>query len=166
MSAHTIRVGRGVTAGEVRRRRGGADRLLIFGAPVAAALAGVSAEWLDFRALRYPLLLLVLTGVLATAHTIESRGRGQESGRGRRRPYSALVRTLIIGVLTWAAAETLYVMVHAARGEAFEAERFGPQWVQALGLIGVHGLVLGAPTGIAAGVLLQVRSLFRRGATS
>ncbi len=153
MSAQTIRVERGVTAREAPRRRGGADRLLIFGAPAAAALAGVSAEWLDFRALRYPLLLLVLAGVAATAYAIESRGRG------------GVVRALIIGVLTWAAAETLYVMIHAGRGEAFEAERFGPQWAQALGLIGVHALFLGAPAGIAAGALLWIRARLWRGAT-
>ena len=118
---------------------------------MAAVFAGVAAEWLDFRALRYPLLLLVLAGVLATASAMEPRGR------------RTLVRALIIGVATCAAAEMLYVIIHATRGEAFDAERFGPQWVQALGLIAVHALVLGAPTGIVAGALLWIRSrLWRR----
>ena len=151
MSAHPIRIERAAPADEAASSGRRIDGLLIFGAPVAAALAGVSAEWLDFRALRYPLLLLVLVGVLATASAIESRGRG------------TLVRVLIIGVATWAAAETLYVIIHAARGEAFAAGRFGPQWGQALGLIVVHALVLGAPTGIVAGALLWIRGrLWRR----
>jgi len=178
MSAQVVRVDR-AEHGDVaaRGRRNAFERALIFGAPVAAALAGVTAEWLDVRALRYPLLLMVLAGVAATAFAIESRGRdvanasdpargrGQESGRGK--PLrQRVVRALIIGVSTWAAAEMLYVIIHAARGEAFEAERFGPQWAQALGLIGVHALFLGAPTGIVAGALLRVRARLWRGAAS
>ena len=58
------------------------------------------------------------------------------------------------------------MIIHAARGQAFEAERFGPQWAQALGLIGVHALFLGAPTGIAAGALLWVRARLWRGTAS
>jgi hypothetical protein len=73
---------------------------------------------------------------------------------------------LIIGTSTWAAAEMLYVIIHGARGEAFEAERFGPQWAQALGLIGVHALFLGAPTGIVAGASLWVRARLWRGPAS
>lgn len=155
MSAQVVRVDR-AEHGDVaaRGRRDAFERTLIFGAPLAAVLVGVSAEWLDVRALRYPLLTMVLAGVAATAFAIESRGRG------------ALVRALIIGVSTWAAAETLYVIIHAARGQAFEAERFGPQWAQALGLIGVHALFLGAPTGIAAGALLWVRARLWRGTAS
>ena len=67
-----------------------------------------------------------------------------------------------VPLAAWAAAETLYVVLHAAQGERFDAERFGPQWRQALGLIGVHAVVLGAPTGIVAGVLLQANAALRR----
>ena len=111
-----------------------------------ALLAGFAAEWLDFRALRYPLLLMVGFGVLATAISLFARER----------PLRAFVLTVLLGAATWGAAETLYVVLHVAQGESFDAERFGPQWRQALGLIGVHALFLGVPTGIAAGVLRHV----------
>ncbi|HEY8172276.1 MAG TPA: hypothetical protein VIH21_04250 [Dehalococcoidia bacterium] len=123
----------------------------VFGAPTVALLAGLAAEWLDFRALRYPLLLLVGLGVLSTALTLFRRDGA--------RP---LLATVVLGAVTWAAAESLYVALHAARGEAFDAARFGPQWSQALGLIGVHGLFLGVPTGIAAALVLAASQRMRR----
>ena len=130
--------------------RGMGDALLL-AAPAAAVVAGLAAEWLDFRALRYPILLLMLAGVTATAFALT----------GGRAGWRAFVIAVATGVCAWAAAEALYVALHAARGERFDAERFGPQWAQALGLVGVHALVLGAPTGIAAGMLLQARALLR-----
>jgi hypothetical protein len=125
---------------------------LLLGAPIVALLAGLAAESLDFRALRYPLLLMVGLGVLATAIALFARER----------PLRAFVLTVLLGAATWGAAETLYVVLHVAQGESFDAERFGPQWRQALGLIGVHALFLGVPTGIAAGAL---RHLVARGRT-
>jgi hypothetical protein len=122
------------------------ERWLLLGAPIVALLAGLAAEWLDFRALRYPLLLLVGMGVLATAIALFERER----------PLRAFALTVLVGAATWGAAETLYVILHLVQGESFDAERFGPQWRQALGLIGVHALFLGVPTGIAAGVLRNV----------
>ena len=47
------------------------------------------------------------------------------------------------------------MLLHVAGGERFDAERFGPQWRQALGLIGVHALFLGAPTGVVAGIVRE-----------
>jgi hypothetical protein len=125
---------------------------LLLGAPVVAILAGVAAEWLDFRALRYPLLLMVAAGVLATAYALF----------GSERTVPAFVATLALGAATWAAAETLYVVIHTIRGEPFDAERFGPQWAQAMGLIGVHALFLGVPTGIAAGIARHAIARFPR----
>lgn len=124
--------------------------LLSFGAPAAAVLAGVAGEWLDVRALRYPLLFAVGLGVLATAYALF----------GARPGLRATLLSVALGAATWGAAETLYVLIHAARGEAFEADRFGPQWAQALGLIGVHALVLGMPTGAGTAALLH--TIFRR----
>lgn len=116
---------------------------LVWGAPFVAVAAGFAAEWLDFRALRYPLLLMVGLGVLATAVAL----------LGPKRGLRPLALTVLLGMATWAAAETLYVLLHVAGGERFDAERFGPQWRQALGLIGVHALFLGAPTGVVAGIV-------------
>ncbi len=125
---------------------------LVWGAPIVAVLAGLSAQWLDFRALRYPLLLLVLAGALATAYALF----------GVRATVRAFAMTALLGVVTWAAAETLYVVIHGASGQSFDAPRFGAQWSQALGLIAIHAGVLGAPTGIVAALLLRVPPLLER----
>ena len=125
---------------------------LVWGVPLVATLAGISAEWLDFRALRYPLLLMVLAGVVATAYALFAARGG----------IRAFVLTVLLGVVTWAAAETLYVIIHAASGQSFDAPRFGAQWSQALGLIAVHAGVLGTPTGLLAALLLRVPRLLDR----
>jgi hypothetical protein len=129
-----------------RQRRSISASWLLLGAPLVAIVAGLAAEWLDFRALRYPILLLVGFGVLATAVALF----------GRERSARALLLTIVLGAATWAAAETLYVTVHAARGETFETERFASEWAKGLFLIGVHGLFLGVPTGIAAAIARHV----------
>jgi hypothetical protein len=131
-------------------------RLLVFGAPLVGLLAGIAAEWLDFRELRVPLLLMVGLGVLATAAALTGPRPGTRPGW---RMFTVAVAS---GVATWAGAEAVYTVIHGARGESFHAERFGPQWSQALGLIAAHGLFLGAPTGAAAGLMLQWRPLTRR----
>jgi hypothetical protein len=113
--------------------------------PLAAALAGIGAEFLDFRELRVLFLAGVGLGVLATSYALFGARPGL--------PRAAL--TALAGLLTWAAAEAVYVVLHASRGELFSAERFGPQPVQALALIGVHALFLGLPTGIAAAAVIQ-----------
>jgi hypothetical protein len=129
-----------------------AARWLAFGAPLVALLGGMSAEWLDFRELRVPLLLMVGFGVLATAYAFT----------GTRPGWRSFALATLVGVSTWAAVEAVYTVIHVARGEQFHAERFGPQWSQAIGLISAHGLLLGVPTGAAAGVMLQSKALWRR----
>jgi hypothetical protein len=104
----------------------------------------MSAEWLDFRALRLPLLLIVGCGVLATAYALG----------GRARDWRAASRTVFVGIATWAGVQCVYSVIHLASGERFRADRFGPQWSQAIGLIAAHGLFLGAPTGIVAALVL------------
>lgn len=123
-----------------------AGSILIFGAPLVAVLAGMSAEWLDFRALRVPLLLLVGFGVLATAY----------AAGGARHGWRPFAMTVLIGAATWAAAQSIYAAIHVASGERFEADRFGPQWSQAVVLIAAHGVLLGVPTGITAAVVLRL----------
>lgn len=118
---------------------------LLLGAPLVAVLAGMSAEWLDFRALRVPLLLLVGFGVLATAYAVG----------GARGDWRAARTTVLIGAATWAAAQSLYAVLHIASGERFHAGVFGPQWSQVIALIAAHGAFLGAPTGIVAAILLR-----------
>lgn len=129
-----------------------AVRLLWGGAPLAALLGGMAAEWLDFRALRVPLLLMVGLGVLATSYALTR-------GRTGTRPFLSAITA---GAATWAAAEAVYAIIHVASGERFHAERFGPQWSQAAGLIAAHGLLLGVPTGIVAALMLHAPPLRRR----
>jgi len=136
-------------------------RILMYAAPLAAVLAGCAAEWLDFRALRYPLLVMVLTGVTFTGYTHDAFAHDRaESRRGGR--FVGLSRTAVLGVVTWGAAETVYVLLHVLQGERFDVGRFGPQPVQALTLIAAHGVFLGAPTGIVAWALLEVGLALRR----
>ena len=125
---------------------------MLLGAPVAAALAGIAAEWLDFRALRFPLLLTVGSGVLLTTIAMLHGRRG----------WRAAAATVLLGAATWGAAETLYALLHIVTGQRFDAPRFGPQPAQALGLIGVHAVFLGLPTGAVAAALLHARALARR----
>ena len=139
-------------SGAVRTRRVLDRRLLLLGAPIVALLAGTAAEWLDFRELRAPLLLMVGLGVLATAYAVN----------GTRGGWRPLVWTVLIGVATWAGAQGVYAIIHAASGERFHADRFGPQWSQAMALIAAHGVFLGAPTGLAAAILLRVAGLRAR----
>ena len=127
-------------------------RFLLFGAPAAALAAGMMAEWADFQALRVPLLLMVGFGVLATAY----------AATGTRRDWRAFGTAVLIGVATWGAAESIYSVLHVALGERFHADRFGPQWSQAIGLIAAHGLLLGAPTGVVAALLLRLPALLHR----
>jgi hypothetical protein len=125
---------------------------LVWGAPLAAVLAGIGAEFLDFRELRVPFLFGVGLGVLATSYALFGTRPG-----GRRFALTALV-----GMATWGGAESLYAVLHVARGELFDAPRFGPQAAQAFGLIGVHALFLGLPTGLAAGAMLHAPWLRQR----
>jgi hypothetical protein len=123
-------------------------QLLLLGAPVAALVDRVAAEFFDFRALREPLLLMVGLGVLATSY----------APTGERTVWRPLALTMALGMATWTLAISGYAVLHAARGGAFD---FGPmadspQLVQALGLIAAHGILLGGPTGLAAAVLLLV----------
>ncbi len=135
------------------RERNLALRLLWGCALVVVVLGGMAAEWLDFRALRVPLLLVAGCGVLAAAWAITR-------GRTGVRPF---IETVAAGAATWAAIEALYVVIHLAGGERFHAERFGPQWSQAIGLVAAHGVFLGMPTGIAVAVVLHGASRVRRG---
>jgi len=119
---------------------------------LVVVLGGMAAEWLDFRALRVPLLMMAGCGVLAAAWALTR-------GRTGVRPF---FQTVAVGAATWAAIETLYVVIHLAAGERFHAERFGAQWSQAIGLIAAHGLFLGVPTGIAVAVVLHAAVRLRR----
>jgi hypothetical protein len=81
-----------------------------------------------------------------------------------RSAVGAMLRAVPLGVMTWGLAQTVYVVLHAVQGERFDAPRFGPQPLQALGLIAAHALFLGAPTGLAAAVILYIRARLSKGA--
>jgi hypothetical protein len=139
--ASTIRAGRGRPF-----RLTSPAGVLFLGAPLAAVVGGMAGEWLDFRALRVPLLVTMGFGVLATAYAIHGRHGG----------WRRFAATVLIGAGTWAGAQSIYVAIHLASGERFHAERFGAQWSQAIALVAAHGAFLGAPTGVAAALILRV----------
>ena len=120
---------------------------------LAIALCGMAAEWLDFRALRAPLLMLAGVGVLAASWALTR-------GRTGARPF---LKTVAAGAMTWAAVEATYVVIHLARGERFHADRFGSQPSQAVLLIAAHGIFIGVPTGIAVALVLHLSARWRRG---
>ncbi len=123
---------------------------LLGAAPAVAVAGGMAAQWLDFQALRIPLLLFVDFGVLATAYTLTRAASD-------RLTFALAVLT---GVATWGAVQVVYSIIHVASGERFHADRFGPQPLQAISLIAAHAVFLGAPTGIAAGAMLFARRRF------
>jgi len=127
---------------------------MLLAAPAAALAGGFAAEWLDFRELRVPLLLMVGLGVVLTA-------RAAFAGRPA---LTAAALTVALSVATWAAAEAVYVVLHVATGQRFNFEAFDSQPAQAIGLIAAHGVFLGAPTGAAAALaLLAWRAVAGRG---
>ena len=75
------------------------------------------------------------------------------------RGWFTFFRSVGVGAATWGLAQTVYVCAHVVAGEPFDAERFGPQWSQAIGLIVAHALFLGIPTGAVAGLLLNLPPL-------
>ena len=143
--AHTKRVAAPSHVRTLSRTAGRFDVLLL-AAPATALAAGIAAEWLDFRALRYPLLLMVALGVMVTARAL----------LGPRFEWQALAVTAGVGMAAWGAAETVYVVLHVAQGERFSFEAFDSQPAQAAGLIALHAILLGLPTGLAAGAVLAV----------
>jgi len=128
------------------RARHASRHALVLGAPLAALAAGMAAEWLDFRGLRVPLLLMVGVGVVATTSAVA----------GGRTGWRGFFIAVVTGIVTWALAQGVYSLIHVARGERFDAEQFGPQWLQAPALIAAHGIFLGLPTGVAAGAIVRV----------
>src|SRR4051812_8624134 len=99
--------------------------LLASAALLGTLIVGAGAEWLDFRALRVPILLVVGLCARAAPAPFPKRGGLRD-----------MLRTSLIGAATWGAGGLLYVTIHVARGESFDAARFGAQWSQSLGLIG------------------------------
>ena len=122
------------------------------GAPLAAVVSGVLAH---FVADRQPLLIPMTIGIVATSFAL---------ARGRKGPRVFLL-ALGVGFLAWGGEQIVYSITHVIAGERFEAERFGPQWAQVLGLTFAHAVFLGLPSGLLAGLLLHVPPL-RGSATS
>ena len=93
---------------------------------------------LDFRELRVPFLLGVGFGVLATSSPCPGCCAARR----------AFVRApSLVGIATWGGRPGVYARHPAARASGFDADRFGPQWAQALGLIAAHALFLGLADG-------------------
>jgi fermentation-respiration switch protein FrsA (DUF1100 family) len=121
-------------------------QLMTWAAPVAAVCSGIASHFWDPR---QALLLPMGLAVLATSFAVAGEERG----------WRVFGFSVAIGAGAWALEQTTYVLAHVVAGEPFDAERFGPQWAQAIGLIAAHALFLGTPTGALAGLLLNVPPL-------
>ncbi len=119
---------------------------LVVGAPLAAVISGVCAH---FFADRQPLLIPMMIGIVATSFALARGGTG----------LRVFLLALAVGFLAWGGEQIVYSITHVAAGEQFEAERFGPQWAQVLGLTLAHAVFLGLPSGLLAGLLLHVPPL-------
>jgi hypothetical protein len=95
------------------------------------------------------LLLPVGLAILATSFVLADGRRG----------WRTWLQSVLVGAVTWAGAQVVYVFAHIVAGVPLDAERFGPQWAQALGLIVAHAVFLGIPSGAVAGLLLNIPPL-------
>jgi hypothetical protein len=120
---------------------------------LVALAAGLSAEYLDFRALRVPILLLVLAGVIASVRLLDIGRTGHR-----------IAAVLVTGAAAWGGAQVVYAVIHASRGRTFEfnAWPWESQASQAAGLILAHAVFLGFPTGIAASAVVEAWTWLRR----
>jgi ABC-type Co2+ transport system permease subunit len=66
------------------------------------------------------------------------------------------------GMALWGAEQIVYAVTHLAAGESFSADRFGPQWLQAIMLVLAHATLLGVPSGLVAGLILYLARSRRR----
>jgi hypothetical protein len=123
-----------------------ARSVALLAAPLMATTAGLMSHWWDPR---QALLLPMGLAVLATAWAMSSGRHG----------WFLFFLSVGVGAAAWGFAQTVYVCAHALAGEPFDAERFGPQGAQAIGLIAAHALFLGVPTGAVAGLLLNLPPL-------
>jgi hypothetical protein len=130
-----------------------ASLIAILPVALVALAAGLSAEFLDFRALRVPILLLVLSGVIAGVRLVNIG-----------RPGHRIAIALVSGAAAWGGAQLVYAVIHASRGRTFDfnAWPWEAQASQAAGLILAHAVFLGLPTGIAAAVVVEAWTWLRR----
>jgi hypothetical protein len=113
-------------------------------APAAAIAAGLFSSLTEFREWQELILVMMVAGAAAGAVGLA----GDRDGR------RLALTALALGPAMWAGAQVVYVAVQLVQGDPFEADRFGPQWVQAVGLIAAHAVFLGVPTGLAAALLV------------
>lgn len=118
--------------------------VLAVGAAAAAITTGLLSALTEFREWRELILVMMVAGAAMGAAGLH---RGSDDRR-------LTLTAFVLGPAMWALAQIVYVMVQLGRGEPFEADRFGPQWAQALGLIAAHAVFLGTPTGVAAALLV------------
>lgn len=130
--------------------------VLAVAATAAAITTGLLSALTEFRDWRELILVMMVAGAAMGAV-------GVHRGPSNRR---LALTAFLLGPGMWALAQVVYVLVQLGRGEPFDADRFGPQWSQALGLIAAHAVFLGIPTGAAAAVLVLGWRRFAPGAAA
>lgn len=113
-----------------------------------ATASGIAAH---FFSERQPLLVPTSVAVVMASYALSG-------GLPFRR---ALAVSVGVGFALWGFEQAVYAVVHVASGEEFTADRFGPQWSQALLLILAHATLIGVPSGVVAALLLRMPPLRR-----
>ena len=129
--------------------------LSILAAPTAALGIGV---WAEFADLSPPLLLAV--AMPAMAATLFGLANSTAA-----KPLALVLLGTVVGFLTFAVAEGLYLTIHYARGGTLDFESIDSQAAMAAALFGIHvgvGTVAGLALGAAGALVAYVVGARRR----
>lgn len=118
----------------------------------ALGLAVVSGIGAHVMTDRQPLLLPMSIAVFAAAYALTATAR----------PARLVIVSLAAGAALWGLEQVVYAITHVAAGDEFTADRFGPQWLQALALIGAHATLIGLPSGLVAALVLLLPPIRKR----
>ncbi len=110
-------------------------------APIVALGIGV---WAEFADLSPPLLLAVAMPAMAVTLFSLATATGAK-------PLALVLAGAVVGFLTFAVAEGLFLSIHYARGGTLDFESIDSQAAMAAALFGIH-VVVGTLAGLALGV--------------
>ncbi len=130
----------------------------ILAAPTTALGIGV---WAEFADLSPPLLLAVAMPAMAV--TLFSVANATDA-----KPPALVLVGAVLGLLTFAVAEGLYLSIHYARGGTLDFESIDSQAAMAAALFGIHvgvGTAAGLALGVAAALVAYVVGVGRREAS-
>ena len=127
-------------------------------APIVALGIGV---WAEFADLSPPVLLAVAMPAMAVTLFSLATAMGAK-------PLTLVLAGAVVGFVTFAVAEGLFLTIHYARGGTLDFESFDSQAAMAAALFGIHvgvGTVAGLALGAVGGVVVYVVGARRRTAS-